>query len=124
MNMQTSFKQKANKKDVLAEFTLNDGSRVQLPACQISVRGLVLSCSPEELRSLHPISEGQLNRFEPMNIAVQMSAGATKGYSFEAQGQISSIRRVSQVEYAVSVGFSNILHEGYKDIAKFLSQKS
>lgn len=122
--MQTSFKHITSKKDVFAEFRLNNGSTVCLPASQISVRGLVLSCSPEELRDLHPMNSEQQNRFEPMNIGVKMLCTGGKCYDFSAEGQISSIRRVSQTEYAVSVGFSNILHDGYKDIAKFLAQQS
>ncbi len=106
------------KVDALAE----DGIKVvNLSGSQISPRGVCAICSEEDIAQLHSKehTEGQ-PRFQTLLVTLELGFTSGEMVQLETDARVQSIRRVSQQEFEVYMGFTGMIQDGYRHIARYI----
>ncbi len=106
------------KVDALAE----DGIKVvNLSGSQISPRGVCAICSEEDIAQLHSKehTDGQ-PRFQTLLLTLELGFASGEMVQLETNAKVQSIRRVSQQEFEVYMGFSGMIQDGYRHIARYI----
>ncbi len=99
-----------------------DGSQVfDLLGSQISPRGVCAVCSDVHIAQLHSKdhTEGQ-PRFQSLLLTLELGFSGGERVQLETAAKIQSIRRVSQQEFEVFMGFSGMVQDGYRHISRYI----
>lgn len=89
---------------------------------QISPRGVCASCSNEQVAALHASDGTEAQpKFQALLINLEMGFSSGELVELETQVQVQSIRRVSQTEFEVYMGFCNMIQDGYRHIARYMA---
>jgi hypothetical protein len=102
-----------------------DGSDTySLSGSQITPRGVCVSCTEEEITSLHGSSSFEAQpKFPILMISLGLYFVSGEVIELETQAQIQSIRRVSQQEFEVHMGFNDMVQDGYRHIARYIVER-
>ncbi|WP_283786703.1 hypothetical protein QNI23_009460 [Bermanella sp. WJH001] len=102
-----------------------DGSDTySLSGSQITPRGVCVSCTEEEITSLHGSSSFETQpKFPVLMISLGLYFVSGEVVELETQAQIQSIRRVSQQEFEVHMGFNDMVQDGYRHIARYIVER-
>lgn len=102
-----------------------DGSRAySLAGSQITPRGVCICCNEEEITSLHGSSNFEAQpKFPILLISLGLYFTSGEVVQLETQAQIQSIRRVSQEEFEVHMGFNDMVQDGYRHIARYIVER-
>ena len=116
--LKTQFSNPYLKVDAMA---LEGGKHFSLVGSHITPRGVCVSCTEAEITALHGSNnmENQA-KFPILLIAVELGFSSGEVVQLETQAQIQSIRRVSQQEFEVYMGFNNMVQDGYRHIARYI----
>ncbi len=104
--------------DAIAE----DGSQVaDLLGSQISPRGVCALCSDVHIAQLHSKehTDGQ-PRFQTLLLTLELGFSGGEMVQLETAAKVQSIRRVSQDEFEVFMGFSGMVQDGYRHISRYI----
>ncbi len=104
-------------------FPVHHETGMQLCGGQISPRGIVVTCSQEQLRNLHQMGDDQQAKYDSMRIEVRLNFNSGEQVTLESDARIQSIRRASQLEYEISMSFLNMMQDGYRHIARYLRER-
>ncbi len=99
-----------------------DGSQVlDLLGSQISPRGVCALCSDIHIAQLHSKdhTEGQ-PRFQTLLLTLELGFSGGEMVQLETAAKVQSIRRVSQEEFEVFMGFSGMVQDGYRHISRYI----
>ncbi len=99
-----------------------DGSQVlDLLGSQISPRGVCALCSDIHIDQLHSKdhTEGQ-PRFQTLLLTLELGFSGGEMVQLETAAKVQSIRRVSQEEFEVFMGFSGMVQDGYRHISRYI----
>lgn len=96
-------------------------STFSLVGSHITPRGVCVSCTEEEITSLHGNKNFEAQpKFPMLLISVELGFRSGETVQLETQAQIQSIRRVSQQEFEVYMSFSGMMQDGYRHIARYI----
>lgn len=99
-----------------------DVQPLQVRGGQITPRGVVLHCTPDQVGDLHSMGEehDQQLRYESMMLRINLCFKTGEVVSINSEAQIHSIRRVSQKEFEVEMCFQDMMQDGYRQISRYL----
>jgi hypothetical protein len=87
----------------------------------ITPRGVCVNCNEQEITSLHGSSNFETQpKFPILLISLDLGFRSGEVVQLETQGQIQSIRRVSQQEFEVYMSFNDMVQDGYRHIARYI----
>jgi len=106
------------KVDAIAE----DGAKVaDLLGSQISPRGVCAICSQAHIAQLHSKSHTEARpRFQTLLLTIELGFASGEVLQLETSAKVQSIRRVSQEEFEVYMGFCGMIPDGYRHIARYI----
>lgn len=89
---------------------------------QITPRGVVLHCTPDQVDAIHSIGEDQDQqpRYESMMLRIALSFCSGEMVEISSEAQIQSVRRVSQKNFEIKMCFRNMIQDGYRHISRYL----
>ena len=97
---------------------------IQLPGGDITPRGVLIQCSAEQLNLLHQMDEPQQAKFESARLKIGLHFSGGDRVMINTDAQIQSIRRISQKQFEISMSFLNMAQDGYRHIARYISDAS
>jgi hypothetical protein len=104
--------------DAVAE----DGSQVEdLLGSQISPRGVCAVCSDVHIAQLYSKDHtDDQPRFQTLLLTLELGFPDGEMVQLETAAKVQSIRRVSQQEFEVFMGFSSMVQDGYRHISRYI----
>ena len=121
MNMNALKTQSSSSYLRVDAMALEGGENFSLIGSHITPRGVCVSCSEDQITALHGSSSFENQpKFPILLIAVELGFSNGEVVQLETQAQIQSIRRVSQKEFEVYMGFNNMMQDGYRHIARYI----
>lgn len=98
-----------------------NGKALSMLGHAITPRGVMIHCSGEQISELHNIeSDGPQSKYQTLLIELNLNFKSGELLQLETSAQIQSIRRVSQTEFEVNMGFVDMVHDGYQHIARYV----
>ncbi len=92
-----------------------------LQGSQISPRGVCATCSPDHIAQLHSKGhEEGVPKYRSLLLTLELGFSTGEVIQLETSAQIQSIRRISQDEFEVYLGFNNMIQDGYRHIARYI----
>ncbi len=106
------------KLDVIAE----DGANVvDLLGSQISPRGVCAICTDVHIAQIHSKNHTEAQpRFQTLLLTIELGFASGEVIQLETSAKVQSIRRVSQQEFEVYMGFCDMIQDGYRHIARYI----
>lgn len=102
--------------------TPDGASSFPMEGNQISPRGVCASCTDEQVAALHASDGTEAQpKFQALLINLELGFSSGELVELETQVQVQSIRRISQTEFEVYMGFCNMIQDGYRHIARYMA---
>lgn len=103
----------------------DDDSAVSMAGFSISPRGMSTHCSSEQIALLHNIEDdGCQSRYQQLLVVLNLNFKSCEMIQLETSAQIQSIRRISQTEFEVNMGFTGMVQDGYRHISRYMEDLS
>jgi len=87
----------------------------------ITPRGVMVHCSGEKISALHNIEDdGCQSKYQSLLVELRLNFKTGEIIQLETSAQIQSIRRISQTDFEVSMGFCEMVQDGYRHISRYI----
>jgi hypothetical protein len=125
MNMKAIKKIQQESSFIVDAITSNSETVVTMPGFNISPRGITTHCTTEQIALLHNLDEkGCQSKYQELLVVLRLNFKSGEMIEIETSSQIQSIRRVSQTEFEVNMGFSGMVQDGYRHISRYMDDLS
>lgn len=121
MNMKAVSLQLSSPYLTIDAMALEGSTTYSLEGSRITPRGVCVHCTEEEITSLHGSSHFESQpKFPVLLVSLGLCFTSGEVVQLETQAQIQSIRRVSQSDFEVHMGFTDMVQDGYRHIARYI----
>lgn len=121
MNMKAN-KNTLQESSFLVEAVVKEGEPpISMSGYVITPRGFVVHCSGEQISALHKIQDnGCQSKYQMLLVELKLSFKSGEIVQLDTSAQIQSIRRISQTDFEVNMGFFELIQDGYRHISRYI----
>lgn len=102
--------------------TQEGNASVSMEGSQITPRGVCAYCTEEEVALLHSRPDGDsVPKFQTLLLDLELGFHSGEVVQLESEAQVQSVRRVSQKQFEVYMGFNQMIADGYRHIARYIA---
>jgi len=102
--------------------TQEGNASVSMEGSQITPRGVCAYCTEEEVALLHTRPDDEsVAKFQTLLLDLELGFASGEVVQLESEAQVQSVRRVSQKQFEVYMGFNKMMPDGYRHIARYIS---